>query len=122
MPSAPEFSTGGSMYQQRRHSLLGTVAPFAIGAGLMYFLDPSRGRRRRALVRDKTRSTWRQLQDTAEKTRTDLTNRARGLIHEARSSFSLDAKPVAPGLIVERIRARLGRVVSHPHAISVEAV
>jgi hypothetical protein len=56
----------------------------ALGAAVMYFLDPQGGGRRRALVRDKAVSLAHQAEDYAEKTARDLGNRASGLAHEAR--------------------------------------
>jgi hypothetical protein len=40
-----------------RHFALGT----AIGAGMAYFLDPERGKRRRIIARDRTAATLRQV-------------------------------------------------------------
>jgi hypothetical protein len=56
----------------------------ALGAAVMYFLDPQGGRRRRSLVRDKAVSYANQAGEYAEKTARDLGNRATGLAHEAR--------------------------------------
>jgi hypothetical protein len=56
----------------------------ALGAAVMYFLDPQGGRRRRALVRDKAVSYAGHAGEYAERTARDLGNRATGLAHEAR--------------------------------------
>ena len=56
----------------------------ALGAAVMYFLDPQGGRRRRAVVRDKAVSYANQTGEYADKTARDLGNRATGLAHEAR--------------------------------------
>jgi uncharacterized membrane protein len=96
-----------------------TLAWFSIGAGLMYFLDPALGRRRRAIARDKTISLSRGLAHAADDLRQDVRNRARGLAAETRAA--LHYQPVPPGQLVERVRSRLGRVVSHPAAIDVRA-
>jgi hypothetical protein len=45
---------------------------FAAGIGFMYFSDPSRGRRRRALARDKTVKTWQGITTLVEKAERDL--------------------------------------------------
>ena len=54
------------------------------GATLAYLLDPTQGRRRRALVRDKAYSQVKTLQDRAPKIAKDLRNRAHGLVAETR--------------------------------------
>jgi uncharacterized membrane protein len=90
-----------------------------IGAGLMYFLDPAAGRRRRALVRDKVIRGWNKAGNAIEATACDLSNRARGLMAEARSFVSCGA--VLDEVLVERVRSKIGRVVSHPSAIEVTA-
>ena len=61
----------------------------ALGAGvaLMYFLDPDRGNRRRALVRDKMTKINRQTQLAVTGKVKDISNRARGVLHEAKSVF-----------------------------------
>ena len=86
-----------------------------VGAGLMYLFDPDRGKRRRALVRDKAQALTRRLQKTVDKTSRDLRNRVQGLALEAKSHNVPDE------VLVERVRSKLGRLVSHPHAIEVAA-
>jgi osmotically-inducible protein OsmY len=85
----------------------------------MYFMDPERGRRRRALVRDKVAHTTRASSNALGAVGLDLAHRAAGLFARARSVVR--QRPVDDGVLVERVRAKLGRVVSHPHAIDVNA-
>jgi uncharacterized membrane protein len=103
------------MLQDRGTALMG----LGIGAGLMYFLDSERGRRRRALVRDKIAHTLNVSTDAAGTTRRDLAHRAAGTAARVRNAFwPRQAEDV---VLIERVRAQLGRVVSHPHAIEVKA-
>src|SRR3954471_1331515 len=55
------------------------LAGAGLGAGLMYILDPDRGRRRRAFVRDKAVRLAHEAQDAAEVVGKDMKNRAQGL-------------------------------------------
>lgn len=50
-----------------------------LGAGLMYFLDPQKGRRRRALMRDKIVRIGHEMQETTDVVRRDMRNRMQGL-------------------------------------------
>jgi hypothetical protein len=59
------------------------LAAFGVGALTMFLFDPVAGRRRRALVRDKTVSTANDAIDAASSKVRDLKNRAKGLAHEA---------------------------------------
>lgn len=90
-----------------------------LGAGLMYLLDPDRGRRRRALLRDQVVHTVRTTSDAIDATSHDLINRTRGFSAELQSWFS--SKPVSDEVLEARVRAQLGRIVSHPGSISVAA-
>lgn len=89
------------------------------GAAAMYLLDPDRGQRRRALMRDQLLSAASHLDDAIEATARDLIQRAQGLVAEARSTVS--DEEVSDEILVNRIRAKMGRVVSHPGAIKVTA-
>lgn len=100
----------------RRWSL---VSALGLGAGLMYLLDPDRGNRRRALVRDKAVRACNVTSAAMGKTSRDVSNRARGLLAEARSR--LTREEVTDVVLVERARAKIGRVVSHPRSIEVTA-
>lgn len=62
-----------------------------IGAGLVYFLDPVAGRRRRAQVRDRLVRMAKQTRHNADATIRDARNRAYGTYAELRS----DAREVA---------------------------
>jgi osmotically-inducible protein OsmY len=90
-----------------------------LGVGLMYFLDPERGRRRRALVRDKIAHAATVSSSAMGSLGRDVSHRAAGVV--ARFRGALRQRPVDDDVLVERVRARLGRVVSHPHAIEVKA-
>lgn len=58
------------------------LAAFGVGALAMFLFDPDAGRRRRALVRDKTVSTTNDAIEAASSKVRDLKNRATGLAHE----------------------------------------
>lgn len=96
-----------------------SIAGAALGAGLMLLLDPVRGNRRRALIRDKMIWAARKSRDAAGATRRDLGNRLYGA--GARIRSLANRGPVDDRVLVERARAELGRVASHPRAIDVSA-
>jgi BON domain len=89
----------------------------ATGSALMFILDPDRGRRRRALVRDKMTRASRKTRDGLDAAARDIANRASGIAAEARGRWS--GAPADDATIVERVRATLGRYCSHPRAIDV---
>lgn len=103
-----------------RNGSQGWLTGLALGATLMYYLDPHAGGRRRALLRDQLLHAGRLLRQGRRTTARDFVNRAHGLWAEVTRRLL----PVVPGSdqeIVERVRAKLGRVVSHPHAVRVSA-
>jgi uncharacterized membrane protein len=98
---------------------LSLVAGVGFGAGLMFLLDPRAGRRRRALLRDKMAHAAHKTGDAAGTTARDLAHRATGVAAEARARLRHDEP--SDQVLVERVRAELGRVVSHPRSIEVTA-
>lgn len=94
-------------------------AGLGLGTGLMFMLDPARGRRRRALLRDKCAWSARKTGEAFEVTKRDLQNRAHGITSSIKSTFS--SAPADDNVLTDRVRSKLGRVVSHPGAISVMA-
>ncbi|MBA3438628.1 MAG: hypothetical protein H0T92_02000 [Pyrinomonadaceae bacterium] len=66
--------------------LLGGIG---LGAMLMYMLDPDKGRRRRALVRDQITSASHRASKALRRTSRDLSNRAQGVVAEARKMLGL---------------------------------
>ena len=102
----------------RRDPLLSFLAGTAIGAGLMFLLDPDRGRGRRALARDRILSAGRHAgEDVGAKAR-HLRNRARGVVAEARSR--MHAHTEDDDTIAERVRTEMSRVVNRPGAVVVQ--
>jgi uncharacterized membrane protein len=90
-----------------------------VGAGLMYLLDPDRGRRRRALARDKLVHTGHRVAGSVGTTSRDIKHRARGLLARVRPGRAGGRAP--DDVVVQRVRSEIGRVVSHPSAITVSA-
>lgn len=90
-----------------------------LGATTMFLLDPARGKRRRALVRDKFALATRKTGECMEVTARDLRNRTRGAIAAIKSRVSSEQPDDT--VLVDRVRSKLGRIVSHPSAIEVTA-
>jgi osmotically-inducible protein OsmY len=90
-----------------------------VGAALMYFFDPDRGKRRRALVRDKVESAGNKATEYAEKMGRDVRNRAYGVVAETKSI--LKGEGVTDDVLVDRVRAKLGRYPVQMGAIGVQA-
>ena len=87
----------------------------ALGVLAMYFLDPDAGRRRRARARDRVAHTVKAANHAGRVTARDAVHRAQGLVASTRRLFS--DEPVSDEVLAERVRAALGRAVSHPHAV-----
>jgi len=95
------------------------ISGVAAGAAVMYFADPDRGRRRRALLRDQSVRVWNDLLGLLDKAERDAVNRARGVGCAIQAIFRTSGAD--DQVLVARVRSRLGRLVSHPHAIDVLA-
>lgn len=92
-----------------------------LGVGLMYFLDPERGRRRRALVRDRFTHAAHVGGDAVGATGRDVAHRTSGAGARLRRLVNRDSR-ADDRVLAERVRAQLGRLVSHPHAVRVDAL
>jgi uncharacterized membrane protein len=90
-----------------------------LGAATMYFLDPDRGRYRRSKARDQLVHAQHAASHGGGVVARDFRNRTQGAAARWRS-FVNKEQPT-DGVIAERVRSSLGRIVSHPHAIQVEA-
>jgi uncharacterized membrane protein len=101
---------------QARGSLL---AGLGAGTAIAYFLDPARGGRRRARVRDVVAHGANKGADAFGATVRDARNRSYGAAAAVGRAFRSEEPD--DRVLVERVRAALGRIVSHPHAIDVIA-
>ena len=99
---------------------LSVMSAAGVGAGLMYLFDPDRGKRRRALLGNKVEHFSRITGDAAGKTRRDVRNHALGVLAEVESLYR--SGEVTDDVVEARVRSKLGRVVSHPHAIEAKAI
>lgn len=92
-----------------------SLASFGAGAALAYFLDPQHGKRRRADATNRAVRLANETNRALDVATRDLENRARGVVAEAKGIFTKDSP--TDETIVQRARARLGRVCSHPSLI-----
>jgi uncharacterized membrane protein/osmotically-inducible protein OsmY len=95
--------------------LMGT----ALGAGLMYLLDPVSGKRRRASTRDRMTHLVKETDRLVGQTGRDLRNRYEGAVSEAKRFWT--PEEVADDVLAGRVRTALGRVISHPRSVEVSA-
>ena len=95
------------------------LASIAAVVAAVFYLDPVSGARRRALLRDQYVSLSRRLARGARVAMRDSRQRLRGLF--AAGCHAFNRHEVGDEILRERVRARLGRCVSHPGAIDVEA-
>lgn len=94
------------------------VAGFGLGLGLMYLMDPERGRDRRARVRDRVARAAQAGGHTAAVAGRTLLDRAAGATAHLQS---LSGKTVDDDVLIERIRAQIDQAVSFPHAIEIDS-
>ncbi len=101
------------------NKLGGFVGGVALGAGVMFLLDPTSGRRRRHLIRDKVFRGGREVTEAADSTAARIRNKARGLVAGTRSRFS--SQDVEDSVLESRVRSHMGHVVSNAGAIAIQA-
>jgi len=87
-------STGASMGMS---AFAACSIGFGLGAGLMYLLDPNAGRRRRAVLVDKTTSAINTSGEYLDQKRRHLANKAQGLAAETRSAVRSASERVGLG-------------------------
>ncbi|MBV7482068.1 BON domain-containing protein [Bordetella sp. BOR01] len=88
----------------------------------MYYFDPQMGRRRRAQLCDTLNALRNDTADCLLSEGKQAADHVRGWTASARSAMDLDEPPASDSQLAERIRAQLGRLVSHPGAITVDVV
>lgn len=74
--------------------ILTVLSGIGIGAALMFLLDPKGGNRRRALIKDKAVSLTNDAQKMIDQKSKDLSNRAKGLMHEAKAKLGAENRNV----------------------------
>jgi hypothetical protein len=109
-----------TMTREREGAVPAVVRAALLGAAAMYWLDPDKGRRRRAIAVDKAARWSREVSHFAAVAARDLAHRLEGMRAQTMRPFRGADAPDDLRLI-ERVRAQIGRIVSHPHAIQVGA-
>jgi hypothetical protein len=100
--------------------LLWSAGAAAIGAGLMALLDPQSGKRRRAVIRDRSARVARKVGEASGKKWRDLTNRGTGAVAKVQR-LARHEERVTDDVLQERVRAKIGHLVSNPASIEVTA-
>ena len=107
----------------RRLAMMASVLGAAgMGAGMMFFLDPARGKRRRALVRQKATSATTRMAGAAVTLgglSRDLRNRTYGLLAETRNRFR--SEDVGDDVLQARVRAKMGHCIHNADKVTVTA-
>ena len=92
------------------------LSGLGLGAGLMYILDPSAGRKRRKTAVDTAGAMRRTSASAIGRVSRDIGKEAWGLLAEAQGAFE---GPIEDEVVAESVRARLGRTLSQPDVVKV---
>lgn len=93
-----------------------------VGLGLAYYFDPLLGRRRRAVMRDKTYHLLRETENAIDVVARDLSHRLEGVMCGLRPRTEEGNESIPDAKLEARVRSALGRSVSHPHSVEVRAI
>lgn len=77
---------------QGKTGLIMGLAGMGLGSGLMFFLDPARGKQRRAVVRDRAKRTSRQIEKAAKSIDRSAHDFAKSADHLTKLAFSWQRK------------------------------
>jgi CBS domain-containing protein len=88
-----------------------------LGSALLYFLDPSQGRRRRTQARAKASRAARLGRRDVMHIEHDLSNRTLGLLARLRARVRSEIPD--DDILSQRVRSAIGHVCSHPRAVEV---
>ena len=95
------------------------LTTLGLGAGLMYFLDPQHGDRRRAMVIDRANRFVNDIDESIDRAVEDTRNRTRGMLSEMTARLSDQGAP--DWILEERVRSNLGRMARHTRGVTVTA-
>lgn len=98
------------------------MAGAALGAGVMYFCDPHRGKARRAELQQKAGGVVRQAGHEVAIKAEDLVNRAKGVVAKAEAAFEHCGESVDDDVVADRVRSHMGHVTEHASDIKTEVV
>jgi osmotically-inducible protein OsmY len=101
-------------------ALLACALSAMAGAAIMYFLDPAWGRSRRAWLQQKAGALGRDARRTQDALARSTLNHVHGALHTIHGMVD-EAEQVDDVVLVERVRAALGRTIANPHGIEVKA-
>jgi hypothetical protein len=94
-----------------------SLALVGISSGFIYLFDPNLGKRRRSLLRDKVTHARNKIRKSAEIALRDIEHRLYGAFCELRAK--LRGRDTSDEVVVDRVRSKLGRYISHPSSIEV---
>jgi osmotically-inducible protein OsmY len=95
------------------------VCAAGVGAALMFLFDPDNGKRRRAILKDKSSRYARKAQETEDALVRQTLHHVQGALATIRGRLA-PQEPVDDAVLTERVRAALGHVVPDAHAIEVK--
>jgi osmotically-inducible protein OsmY len=95
------------------------VGGVVLGAVLMYFFDPDRGKRRRELCRDKVEEAGNKVGGYADKVSRDVRNRASEIVADTKSLFAHE--DLTDEDLVDRVRSKLGHHPIDSDAVDIQA-
>src|SRR5215207_1443719 len=95
------------------------MTTLGLGAGLMYFLDPQHGERRREMVRNRANQFVNDMDNSIDTAVQDARNRTRGVLSEMTARLSEEGIP--DWILEERVRSSLGRTARYTRGINVRA-
>jgi len=95
------------------------IGAAALGGAAMYYYDPDKGRRRRALVRDKAVKAASNMKHFVDDGTQDLKHRKSAVTGRIKSF--INRRKGTDDVLAERVRSKMGRHVAHPGAIEIAA-
>jgi gas vesicle protein len=98
------------------------MAGAALGATVMYFCDPHRGKARRAELQQKAGGAVRQAGHEAAIKADDLLNRAKGVVAKADAALERSEEAIDDDVVAERVRSHLGHITERASDIQTEVV